>query len=87
MDKKNVEERVKDCVVIRGKLRELGLEGTLNLGPLFLEMNEFVRDGQTRSGAIPMPEIERVLVYELKSKVGRESYVVLKRSGFSRLKR
>jgi len=75
---KTIAERLKDCIQLRSKLKQLGLDGYDELKPFIENMNKYVRDGESSSGSIPMPSIERKCVYLLDSRSGKESTVLLK---------
>ena len=75
---KELQERLKDCIQLRSKLKYFGLDGYDELKPFIDNMNMYVRDGHSSEGSIVMPSIERKFVYCLTSRLGKECTILLK---------
>jgi hypothetical protein len=75
---KTIQERLKDCVQLRSKLKYFGLDGYDELKPFIEHMNMYIRDGHSSEGTIAMPSIDRKFVYCLASQVGKECTILLK---------
>jgi len=71
-------ERVKDCVELRSKLKYFGLDHYEELKPYIERMNAYVRDGEESEGTIQLPSIQRKFIYTFVSASGKECTIVLK---------
>lgn len=77
MRSKDMRERLRETLEIRGKMRDLGLEPVLP--PSFKEAcDRFVRGGEGSSGTISLPDTNRRLVYKFVLRHGAPSEVTLK---------
>jgi hypothetical protein len=75
---KSVATRVKECVELRSKLQQLGIDGFPELQPFVQAMNEYVRDGERRVGLIPLPVLGgKKFKYALEETEGVESVVTI----------
>jgi hypothetical protein len=74
MKTKTLEERLNECMQIRSKLNELGIV----VPDYFKKMNSFVKTGESSSGHIKIPEINRKLHYVFSNNKDRACSAVLK---------
>lgn len=75
---KTADERVRECIEARINLRRMAPDGTCDLVPFVEAMNAFVTHGEAREGILPLPEIQRDLVYRLSPREGDETVVALR---------
>jgi hypothetical protein len=61
-------ERVKQCIVIRSKMNELGISNLDSMKVYNDIMNNYIRTGENNVGSILIPEINRRLFYDFNSK-------------------
>lgn len=78
MKQKSQSERLKECIELRKQINDLGLECLSDLDPLFLIMNDFVRNGTSASGKIKMPSVHRIAEYTFTNNPQIVSSLVLK---------
>jgi hypothetical protein len=81
---KTVEQRLKDCIVLRQKLQELNVSHIVTVPQFVHDMNTFVKDGTDCIDRVFIPEMQRYMEYTLLSTVGTESKIMLtlkKRTG------
>ena len=77
MRSKDMGERLREAIEIRGKMRDLGLEPVLP--PTFKQAcDRFVRGGEGSSGTISLPDTNRRLVYKFVLRHGVPSEVSLR---------
>ncbi|NDF13628.1 MAG: hypothetical protein EB060_12550, partial [Proteobacteria bacterium] len=73
---KSLSKRVQECIELRSKLQQLGIDGFEELQPFVQAMNNYVRDGKRRGGLITMPSLDnRKFRYMLEDKEGVDSIV------------
>ena len=67
---KTIEERVKEMVTIRKKLKNIGIsaESVPSIQPIFDRMNDFLKEDITWSGGAYLPEIERFIDVKLSNR-------------------
>jgi hypothetical protein len=76
---KSQAERMRECIEIRKKMKDLGLDAMMKHHPQFaLAMNAFVRGGIHGSGRIKLPELGRYLCYLFDARMHTESNVHLR---------
>jgi|LauGreDrversion2_5_1035112.scaffolds.fasta_scaffold220176_2 hypothetical protein len=61
-------ERVKQCIVIRSKMNELGISNLDSIKTYNDIMNNYIRTGECKSGVVLVPEINRQLFYDFNNK-------------------
>jgi|APGre2960657444_1045066.scaffolds.fasta_scaffold13365_2 hypothetical protein len=82
MKLKELPERISDITEIYSKLISLGIHKRFDGMNIFYEhINLFVKEGQSASGKIKLPEIDRILYYQLITKSMNPSIVWLKYVG------
>lgn len=64
---KSLSERVKECINIRCKMNELGISELDSVKTYNDIMNNYIRTGESKSGVIIIPEINRRLHYDFNS--------------------
>lgn len=75
---KTVDQRVQECLQLRSKLKELGIDKHNDLREYFEHMNAFVRDGTGYSANQTLPTLERKLEYTFSTQSHVESTAVLR---------
>ena len=76
---KTQERRLQECLVIRKKLNELGLNDMPELDELKKIMKDYIHIGVSYSGKIKLETLPRVVEYILSNKEHIESKVILRR--------
>ena len=64
---KPLNQRVKECINIRSKMNDLGISVLDSIKKYNDIMNEYIRTGKSTNGEIPIPEINRRLIYVFNS--------------------
>lgn len=73
---KSLSKRVQECIELRSKLQQLGIDGFEELQPFVEDMNKYVHDGKRRVGLITMPSLDnRKFRYMLEDADGVDSIV------------
>ncbi len=75
---KDVSERVRECILMRQKLKLLDMERLDSIKVLIEKMNEFVKGGGSETGRIRIVEIGKTLEYRFVATAGKESALILK---------
>jgi len=77
-DAKTLGTRIKECIQIRSKMQQFGIDGLDELAPFIQAMNDHVKDGKRRADVIHIKSIERYFEYRLEDIEGVESHVSIK---------
>lgn len=76
---KTLEERLEDAQTIYTKLIDLGIHKRfIVMDPFYTSLQTFVKEGISDSGKIKLPEIQRILFYQLITRKNKPCVVWLK---------
>ena len=75
MNTKTRDEKCTECVTMRKKMKELGLDTLQECQILYTAMNRFIKTDQGESGSVQLPELDKILIYKLASRKGVESTI------------
>lgn len=78
MKEKSQSERLKECIELRKQINHLGIDILPEIEALFPIMNNFVRNGISASGKIPIPSIQRTAHYMFSNNAHIVSSITLK---------
>ena len=75
---KDISDRVKECILMRQKLKLFEIERLDGIETLIKKMNEFIKGGPSETGYIKFPEIKRTLEYRFVATKGKDSVIILR---------
>jgi len=78
MKEKSQTERLKECIELRKQINHLGIDILPEIEALFPIMNDFIRNGISASGKIPIPSIQRTAYYIFSNTTHIVSSITLK---------
>lgn len=79
---KTLEERIEDGKEIYQKLMDLGIHKRFDaMNPFYETLQTFIKEGCSASGKIKLPEIQRILFYQLITRKNKPCVVWLKFTG------
>jgi hypothetical protein len=74
---KSASEKCKECVTIRTKMNELGFDRLQESQLVYKKMNEFIKTDEEIRGRLFIPSLQKFLVYNFITKIGKDSNVLL----------